>query len=116
MRIPFPFFPSLLLTLSATAQIEVVVHRGANHMAPENTKASAQAAIALGAHYVEIDVRTSHDGVLYILHDATVNRTTDGSGLIASMPSAEVDKLVESKKAWDANGHGMNIPVNFLVY
>lgn len=93
MRIPFPIFPFLLLTLSATAQIEVVVHRGANHLAPENTKASAEAAIKLGAHYVEIDVRTSNDGVLYIMHDPTVDRTTDGSGIFGSMTSAEIDKL-----------------------
>ncbi|MCF8277040.1 MAG: glycerophosphodiester phosphodiesterase family protein [Flavobacteriales bacterium] len=93
MRIPFSFFPFLFVTLSATAQIEVVVHRGANHLAPENTKASAEAAIKLGAHYVEIDVRTSNDGVLYIMHDPTVNRTTDGSGLLGSMTSAEIDKL-----------------------
>ena len=93
MRIPFSFFPFLFLTLSASAQIEVVVHRGANHLAPENTKASAEAAIKLGAHCVEIDVRTSNDGVLYIMHDPTVDRTTDGSGIFGSMTSAEVDKL-----------------------
>ena len=93
MKLHFTFFLFLFSAFSATAQIEVVVHRGANHLAPENTKASAQAAIELGAHYVEIDVRTSSDGVLYILHDATVNRTTDGSGLMASMSSAEIDKL-----------------------
>lgn len=83
----------LVLTQFAFAQIQVVTHRGANHLAPENTKASAEAAIKLGAHYVEIDVRTSNDGVLYIMHDLTVNRTTDGSGLIGSMTSEEIDKL-----------------------
>jgi glycerophosphoryl diester phosphodiesterase len=93
MRIPFSFFPLLLLAFSATAQIQVVTHRGANHLAPENTKASAEAAIKLGAHHVEIDVRTSRDGVLYIMHDPTVDRTTDGSGLFGSMTSAEIDKL-----------------------
>ncbi|MCB9186866.1 MAG: glycerophosphodiester phosphodiesterase family protein [Flavobacteriales bacterium] len=93
MRIPFSFFPFLLLAFSATAQIQVVTHRGANHLAPENTKASAEAAIKLGAHYVEIDVRTSRDGVLYIMHDPTVDRTTDGSGIFGSMTSEEIDKL-----------------------
>ncbi|MFM1875584.1 MAG: hypothetical protein RL266_1321 [Bacteroidota bacterium] len=93
MRTLFSFFPFLLLAVSATAQIEVVVHRGANHLAPENTKASAEAAIKLGAHFVEIDVRTSNDGVLYIMHDPTVDRTTDGSGIFGSMTSAEIDKL-----------------------
>ncbi len=99
----------LLLSQFALAQIEVVVHRGANHLAPENTKASAQAAIDLGSHYVEIDVRTSNDGVLYIMHDATVNRTTDGSGLFSSMSSEKVDKL-DAGSWFDKKFKGEQVP------
>ncbi|MCP4384454.1 MAG: glycerophosphodiester phosphodiesterase family protein [Hyphomicrobiales bacterium] len=72
---------------------ELVCHRGANQVAPENTYAASEAAIALGAAYVEIDVRMSRDGVAYVLHDATVDRTTNGSGAIADMTSAELDTL-----------------------
>lgn len=81
---------------SATAgtwPIEIVVHRGANHIAPENTRAAAQACIDLGVDYVEVDVQMSRDGVFYILHDRTVNRTTDGKGFLPLMQSEDIDQL-----------------------
>ncbi len=77
----------------ASAGIEVVCHRGANEHCPENTYAAARKCIEWGVAYVEIDVRTSKDGVLYILHDASVNRTTNGRGLLRSLTSDEIDKL-----------------------
>lgn len=73
--------------------IEVVVHRGANYLAPENTLPSAYIAIAHGATWVEIDVRKSKDGVLYNLHDATIDRTTNGCGLLVEKTSDEIDRL-----------------------
>ena len=81
------------VTSVAAQNIEVVVHRGANALAPENTVASAYAALEHGATWVEVDVRPSKDGVLYNLHDATLDRTTNGKGLLADMPSHEVDRL-----------------------
>mgnify|MGYP002622918154 CR=1 FL=1 len=77
----------------AAAAIELVVHRGANEYRPENTYAAAQLCIDWEVAYVEIDVRTSKDGVLYILHDATVDRTTDGTGKLRDLNSDEVDRL-----------------------
>jgi glycerophosphoryl diester phosphodiesterase len=74
-------------------QAVVVCHRGASLQAPENTIASLEGAIALGAEVVEFDVRPSKDGVLYVMHDATVDRTTDGTGRISDMTSDEVDRL-----------------------
>lgn len=73
--------------------IEVVVHRGANHLVPENTLSSALKAIENGAAYIELDVRTSKDGIMYNLHDATLDRTTNGSGPIKALTSEEIDKL-----------------------
>ena len=73
--------------------LEIVVHRGANQLAPENTMAATQKCIELGVEYVEIDVRESKDGILYILHDKTLNRTTNGSGPINEMYSIQIDKL-----------------------
>lgn len=72
---------------------QIVCHRGANRVAPENTIPAAQAAFDLGAAYVEIDVRTSADGVLLVIHDATVDRTTDGHGAVAALTAAEVAAL-----------------------
>ena len=71
----------------------IVCHRGACRHAPENTIASGLAAARLGGDIVELDVRQSRDGVLYVLHDATVDRTTNGHGPIAEMTSAELDRL-----------------------
>lgn len=72
---------------------EIVVHRGANHLSPENTAASAMKAIEHGASWIELDVRSSQDGILYNLHDGTLDRTTDGKGPINQMHSSLIDKL-----------------------
>ena len=71
----------------------LTLHRGANRIAPENTLAAARGAIEYGADFVEVDVRTSADGTLYVLHDETVDRTTDGTGRLRDLPDAEVDRL-----------------------
>jgi glycerophosphoryl diester phosphodiesterase len=76
-----------------TKKIEIVSHRGANGVAPENTFAAAQACLDLGLDYIEVDVWTSRDHHFYIMHDATVDRTTNGAGHLLSLTSAEIDKL-----------------------
>ncbi|MGD9555402.1 MAG: glycerophosphodiester phosphodiesterase [Mangrovibacterium sp.] len=73
--------------------IQMVCHRGANRLAPENTYASATKAIKSGAAYVEVDVRRSKDGVFYSLHDQMLDRTTNGSGLLSETASAAIDTL-----------------------
>ena len=70
-----------------------VAHRGFNTRAPENTYAAGQMCIDTGVEYVEIDVRRTKDGVHVVLHDSTVDRTTDGSGAIRDMTWAQVKKL-----------------------
>lgn len=74
-------------------ELVIVAHRGANHLAPENTIAATQKCVELGVDYVEIDVRTSKDGVMYILHDKTLDRTTNGSGEISKRDSGYIDQL-----------------------
>ncbi|ARE40344.1 Glycerophosphoryl diester phosphodiesterase [Rhodovulum sp. P5] len=71
----------------------IVCHRGACRAAPENTIASGLAAAKLGGDIVELDVRQSRDGVLYVLHDETVDRTTPFHGAIAKMDSTTLDRL-----------------------
>ncbi len=71
----------------------IVCHRGACRYAPENTIASGLAAASLGGDIVELDVRQSSDGVLYVLHDATLDRTTNGEGPIAQTHSRDLDRL-----------------------
>lgn len=72
---------------------KIVSHRGANHFAPENTFAAADLALQQGADYIELDVRESADGVLYVFHDETLDRTTNGKGPIGHAPSSEIDTL-----------------------
>lgn len=68
-------------------------HRGARALAPENTLASLHRAIADGADGLEFDVRATADGVLVLLHDATLDRTTNGRGPLAAKTAREVAAL-----------------------
>lgn len=61
-------------------------HRGAAGHAPENTLAALELAIQLGVDMVEFDVQRSADGALVLLHDRTVDRTTNGEGSVESLP------------------------------
>lgn len=71
----------------------VSAHRGASQVAPENTLSTFRAALALAVDYIEIDVRTTKDGQLVILHDGSLNRTTSGTGPVKECTLAEVKKL-----------------------
>ncbi|MBN1642765.1 MAG: hypothetical protein JXA09_16130 [Anaerolineae bacterium] len=73
--------------------MDVIGHRGAAALAPENTCASFDAALALGVDAIETDVRATSDGVLVLLHDERLDRTTDGSGPVQSTPWATVRAL-----------------------
>lgn len=71
----------------------VCAHRGRSGVAPENTMAAFEAAIEIGADFLELDVRRSADGEIVCMHDATVDRTTDGSGAVAELSLAELRAL-----------------------
>ncbi|HEY6566687.1 MAG TPA: glycerophosphodiester phosphodiesterase [Actinomycetota bacterium] len=71
----------------------VVAHRGASATHPENTMASFEAAVASGAEVVEFDVRVTADGSPVVMHDALVDRTTDGHGAVRSLSLDEVRRL-----------------------
>lgn len=71
----------------------LVGHRGAAGYAPENTLLSFAKAIELGCHAVEFDVRLSRDGVAVVIHDAKVNRVTNGHGKVSRMTWAELRAL-----------------------
>ncbi len=70
-----------------------VGHRGTVHLAPENTLAAFRKAIELGLDLIEIDVRETRDGHLVIMHDATVDRTTDGKGRVSDLTLEEIKRL-----------------------
>ncbi|MCB1692240.1 MAG: glycerophosphodiester phosphodiesterase family protein [Pseudomonadales bacterium] len=73
--------------------IEIVCHRGANEYAPENTYASAERCIEWGVDYLEIDVNTSRDGVMYVFHGPDLERTTGVNAKIYELDSDDVDRL-----------------------
>jgi len=68
-------------------------HRGEHLKHPENSLPAIQAAIDAGMDYVELDIRTSSDGYLVLMHDPTVNRMTDGKGAIKDLTLAQIRKL-----------------------
>ena len=80
----------------------VVGHRGAAGLQPENTLEGFVHAIELGCEYVETDVQLTNDGHLAIIHDETVDRTTNATGRVAEMTWEEL-------RALDA-GQGRSIP------
>ncbi|NLF67353.1 MAG: glycerophosphodiester phosphodiesterase [Chloroflexi bacterium] len=77
-----------------TAQTPLIIgHRGASADAPENTLAAFGLAAELGADGVELDVRLSADGEVVVIHDATVERTTNGRGRVRDLRTAELQAL-----------------------
>lgn len=84
-----------LCKISAQTQQEflIIAHRGASGYAPENTLAAFRKAIELGANVLETDVRQTKDGHLVLVHDASVDRTTNGEGDVADLTLAELKLL-----------------------
>lgn len=70
-----------------------VAHRGAGRLAPENTLAAMRVGAAHGYRMFEFDVKLSGDGTLVLMHDALVDRTTAGTGRVASMSMADLARL-----------------------
>ncbi|CAH0345820.1 glycerophosphodiester phosphodiesterase family protein [Bacillus sp. CECT 9360] len=71
----------------------IIAHRGASGYCPENTMASCKKAVELGADYIEIDVQLSRDGYLVVIHDPTLERTTNGKGYVRDYNFAELQQL-----------------------
>lgn len=80
-------------THTPTTPIEIVSHRGARFEAPENTIAGFEHAIRLGMTTVELDVHLTRDGELVVIHDATVDRTTNGTGAVSDLTLAQIKAL-----------------------
>jgi glycerophosphoryl diester phosphodiesterase len=74
-------------------KVDNVAHRGASAYAPENTIAAFDKAVEMKADYIEIDVQRSKDGKLVVIHDTTVDRTTDGSGKVGNLTFKELRNL-----------------------
>ena len=84
-------------------------HRGANHDAPQNTLAAFRLAVEMGADGVELDVQASKDGEAVVIHNFTVDATTDGQGRVADKTLAELKEL-DAGSWFDARYAGQRIP------
>ena len=73
--------------------MRVIAHRGFSSRAPENTLAAIREAISIGADMAEIDVTLSSDEEIVVIHDETLQRTTNGSGLVSQFTLAELKDL-----------------------
>jgi len=72
---------------------QIVAHRGGPKYAPENTLTAFQNAIAVGVNRLEFDVQMTKDGELVVIHDETVDRTTNGSGAVRELTLAQIRAL-----------------------
>jgi len=91
----FLFFIFLQFSIYSQNPI-IIAHRGASAYAPENTLESFEKAIQMGATVIETDVHQTKDSVVVIMHDLSVDRTTNGKGLIKDMSSIDFKQLVVS--------------------
>ena len=80
-----------------------IAHRGAGTLAPENTLAAFRLGASHGYTMFECDVKLSADGVPFLLHDATLERTTSGRGDAGSLPWAELSRL--DAGSWHSRGY-----------
>jgi glycerophosphoryl diester phosphodiesterase len=87
-----------------------IAHRGASGNFPENTLSAFRAAIAAGADMCELDVQLSRDGAVVVIHDETVERTTDGAGEVAELTLAELKRLDAGAKFKAGAIKGERIP------
>lgn len=80
-------------TTGELRQFDTVAHRGAAGYAPENTIAAFDKGLEMKADYIEIDVQRSKDGQLVVIHDTTVDRTTDGTGKVGELTLEQLRSL-----------------------
>ena len=73
--------------------VQVIAHRGGPRYAPENTLAAFRTAIDQGVAWLEFDVQMTRDGELVVIHDETVDRTTDGTGAVRDLILAQIRVL-----------------------
>lgn len=77
--------------------VTIIAHRGASAYEPENTLRAIRKALELNSKMIEVDVRSSKDGKIVVIHDESVDRTTNGKGLVKNLMLEEIKKLDAGK-------------------
>lgn len=105
-----PFF-------AADEELLVIAHQGGNLIRPDNTMLAFDHAVALGVDVLEMDIHSTKDGVLVVIHDDTVDRTTDGNGRVSDLTLAELKQLdaayhwpLDDETQAPYRGQGVTIP------
>ena len=100
-----------------------IAHRGGAEIAPENTLKGFREGLRVGAGVLELDVHTTADGYVVVIHDATVDRTTDSTGAVREMTLAELKRLDagyrftrDEGRMFPYRGEGIRIPTLEEVY
>lgn len=95
----------------------VMAHQGGADLAPSNTMAAFRNAAQMGVDVLELDVHTTKDGVVVVIHDATVDRTTNGAGSVHDLTLSELQKLdagyqfsPDNGQTFPFRGQGVTIP------
>jgi glycerophosphoryl diester phosphodiesterase len=98
------------ITLGERPGPQVIGHRGAAGYAPENTMASFERGLAMGVDAIELDVHPTSDGELVVIHDPTLDRTTDGHGLVTAHSLAQIQEL-DAGSWFDPAFAGQRVPI-----
>ncbi|MBU1097409.1 MAG: T9SS type A sorting domain-containing protein [Bacteroidetes bacterium] len=112
MKIRFIVYLSLLFLYTSSifaGSTKIIAHRGASSVAPENTLSAFSKAIEFGADYIECDVQVSKEDSLMIMHDATVDRTTNSLGAVNSL-SYNVLRVLDAGSWFSPQFAGEKIP------
>lgn len=83
----------------------ILAHRGGSHLAPEHTMPAFEKSAQLGVDGFEIDIRLTKDEEIIVFHDATIDRTTDGFGLVADMTLEEINAFNHGYQFEDVDGN-----------
>jgi glycerophosphoryl diester phosphodiesterase len=111
-----PVRPAVDHRFFAGAPPLVIAHQGGRGLRPENTMAAFEHAAALGVDVLEMDLRGTSDGHIVVLHDPSVDRTTDGQGLVRDRSLAEIETLdagyrfADERGAFPYRGQGISVP------
>ena len=95
----------MLSRLLSLDEVAAIAHRGGSKLRPENTFAAFDHAVALGVDAIECDVHLSRDGEVVVIHDATLERTTDASGPVSARSAAELARIDAAFRFGSADGH-----------
>ena len=91
--ISFLIFILFLFPVNGHTQGKIIAHRGASSIAPENTMVAFSKALEIGVDYIELDIRLSKDDSIMVIHDESLERTTNGTGLVKQQPYDQLKAL-----------------------